>query len=195
MGDCVAAKCRPILALLDLVLAPAADLEVAVMPRRFRRLLFLSAAVLATSASTLVGSASAGPPVVEQFEVTFPESGCPDVRDPLLARLQIRITDQQQPDGTVHHGLDITGTITNVTSGDSVRLHATRRFFDNPTADRTRFAGLQNRFSAPGHGVLHLNAGWAAGALSESMVDYALRGRWDGLDVSGLPPSVCEVLG
>ena len=163
--------------------------------RPLRRLLLLSAAVLATSASSLVGPASAGPPVVEEFEVAFPELGCPDVPEPLLASLQIRITDNEQPDGTVHHGLDITGTITNVTSGDSVRLHATRRFFDDPAADQTRFAGLQNRFSAPGHGVLHLNAGWAAGALSESMVDHALRGRWDGLDASGLPPSVCEVLG
>ena len=155
----------------------------------------VSIATSAAAALMLVASPSAfaTPPSVEAFDVSFPETSCTNVTDDIIARLSVRFTDNRQPDGTVHHWIDLSGTITNEVTGDQVRLRATRRFFDNEPDDQSRFAGLQSRFSAHRHGVLQLNAGWASGALSESVVDYATRGRWDGIEAA-LPTSVCRVL-
>ena len=159
------------------------------------RVLSFCAATGAVASSMLVASppAAATPRTVQSFDVAFGDASCAAVADRVVARLSVRFTDKEQPDGSVHHWIDLAGTITNETTGDQVRLRATRRFFDDEADDQTRFSGLQSRFSAPGHGVLQLNAGWASGALSESIADYTTRGRWDGIE-SALPSSVCEVL-
>lgn len=160
-----------------------------------RRILALSAATIAAAGLGLVGSgpAAAEPPRVESFDVVFEDGSCANVEDVVVARLHVRFSDKEQPDGTLHHWLDLAGTITNDASGDYVRFRATRRFFDDEPDDQTRFAGLQSAFSAPGRGMLQLNAGWASGALSESIATYTTRGRWDGI-AAGLPGSVCAVL-
>lgn len=162
---------------------------------RRRRVLALTAATIAAAGFLAAGAlpASAAPPSAESFDVAFGDASCTNVAASVVSRLHVRFMDKEQPDGTVHHWIDIVGTITNEETGEYVRLRATRRFFDNAPDDQARFAGLQSTFSAPRHGVLQLNAGWARGALSESVATYATRGRWDGI-AEGLPPSVCAVL-
>jgi hypothetical protein len=149
------------------------------------------ALALATASPVLLLPAQAAPPAVEEFDVVFPETSCGG--EALTAQLHVRFTDKEQPDGTVHHFIDLHGTISDDRTGEHVTLRAARRFFDGPD-DQSRFAGLQSRFAQPGAGVLHLNAGWSAGALTAPMAEWAARGRWDGLD-DVLPPSVCTALG
>jgi hypothetical protein len=160
--------------------------------RRSNTLLrLLTVLALTTLGLLLMPPAQAAPPVVEEFDVVFPEPSCGG--EPLTARLNVRFTDKARPDGTVHHFIDLRGTISDDETGEIVTLRAARRFLDGPD-DQSRFAGLQSRFSHPGGGVLHLNAGWSAGALTAPMAEWATHGRWDGLN-DVLPPSVCTALG
>ncbi len=153
----------------------------------------MAATVAAAAVLTGASAVAAAPPEVEKFSVSFPDT-CTGSTDELRTDLMIRRTVKTLPDGTVHYFLDINGTLTNLETGTVVRIHAARRFTDDAANDRSRFSGLQVRFSAGGTGVLHLNAGRAAGPLSVPLSEWTdFDGRWDGL-AGGLAPSVCEVL-
>jgi hypothetical protein len=136
---------------------------------------------------------AAAPPDVLEFPVTFREY-CPGSAEPVINELVIRRSVKTLPDGRVHYFLNVSGTVTSVETRNVVRAHGVRRFTDDEANHVTRFAGVQVRFSAGGAGVLHLNAGRAAGPLSQPMNEWTdFDGRWDGIGV-GLPASVCEVL-
>ena len=152
-----------------------------------------TAASVACAALFCAQPASAAPPDVVEFPVSFPEF-CPGSTEPVINDVVIRRSVKALPDGTVHYFLNISGTVTSVETGNVVRAHAVRRFTDDEANDRTRFRGVQVRFSTGRAGVLHLNAGRATGPLSEPMAAWTdLDGRWDGLFLA-LPASVCEAL-
>lgn len=155
-----------------------------------------TAAAAAVSCAALLLCAppvAAGPPDVVEIPVSFPEF-CPGSTEPVINDVTIRRSVKTLPDGTVHYFLNISGTVTSIETGNVVRAYAVRRFTDDEANDASRFAGLQVRFSTGGLGVLHLNAGRAAGPLSKPLTEWTdFDGRWDGL-AGTLPTSVCEAL-
>ena len=143
------------------------------------------AALAAVGAAMSVGSVAAAPPLVDAFDVAFVDSSCGDGLD-AEAQLHVQFTDKLLPDGSVHHWLDLSGTLTNPDNGRFVTLHAARRFTDSPTGDSSTFRGLQGQFAAPGVGPLVHNSGWSDDVIS--------LGRWDMTPTNELAPSVCDYL-
>ena len=137
----------------------------------------------AAGSSLAVGTSEATPPMVEGFDVEFVDGSCGPGLD-AVANLHVQFTDKLLPDGSVHHWLDLSGTIANADT--VVTLHATRRFTDSPAGDSSIFRGLQGQFSARGAGVLIHNSGWSD--------DMLTRGRWDMTPTDELPPPVCDYL-
>jgi hypothetical protein len=139
----------------------------------------------AVGSSLAVGTSEAAPPLVEGFDVEFVDGSCGPGLD-AVANLHVQFTDKLLPDGSVHHWIELSGTLTNENAGRFVTLHAARRFTDSAAGDLSIFRGLQGQFAAPGVGVLMHNSGWSDGALD--------RGRWDGEPAYALPPAVCSYL-
>ena len=131
------------------------------------------------------GSSSAAPPAVDGFDVTFVDDSCGPGLNGMTA-LHVRFTDDVMPDGSIHHWLDLSGTITNEAAGSVVTVHAARRFTDSATGETSIFRGLLGQFSAAGVGVLVHAGGWSDGAIT--------LGRWDGTPTNALPPQVCSYL-
>ena len=128
---------------------------------------------------------SAAPPAVETFDVSFVDSSCGEGSD-AATTLHVQFTDNLMPDGSVHHWLDLSGTLTNDADGRVVTVHAARRFTDSPTGESSIFRGLQGQFSAAGVGVLVHTSGWSD--------DVIVHGRWDHTPTDELPPEVCAYL-
>jgi hypothetical protein len=135
----------------------------------------------------LVGASpsSAAPPAVDGFDVAFVDGSCGEGLD-AMAALHVQFTDAVMPDGSVHHWIDLRGTIANEGAGRVVTLHAARRFTDSSTGESSTFRGLQGQFSAAGAGVLTHTSGWSDGSL--------VHGRWDHTPASALPLEVCAHL-
>jgi len=131
------------------------------------------------------GASSAASPAVEAFDVAFVDSSCGEGLD-AAASLHVQFTDNLMPDGSVHHWIDLSGTLANESAGRVVTLHAARRFTDSPTGESSIFRGLQGQFAAAGGGVLIHNSGWSDGSV--------VNGRWDHTPTSALPPEVCAYL-
>ena len=131
------------------------------------------------------GTAAAAPPMVAAFDVEFIDGSCGPELDAVVS-LHVRFTDKLLPDGSLHHWLDLSGTIANDSAGKVVSLHATRRFTDSADGQSSNFSGLQSQFSAPGVGVLTHISGWSD--------DMLTRGRWDMTPTDELPPPVCDYL-
>lgn len=130
-------------------------------------------------------ASSAAPPAVDGFDVAFVDGSCGEGLD-AMAALHVQFTDNLMPDGSVHHWIDLRGTITNEGAGRLVTLHAVRRFTDSSTGESSNFRGLQGQFSAAGAGVLTHTSGWSDGSIAH--------GRWDHMPASALPPEVCTYL-
>ena len=139
----------------------------------------------AVGGSLWAGTSQAAPPLVDGFDVEFVDPSCGPGLDAVV-NLHVQFTDKLLPDGSVHHWLDLSGTLVNEDNGRYVTLHAARRFTDAPSGDSSIFRGLQGQFSAPGAGVLLHNSGWSD--------DVIARGRWDATPVDELPPAVCAYL-
>ena len=131
------------------------------------------------------GTSNAAPPAVDGFDVAFVDDSCGPGMDAMTA-LHIQFTDNMLPDGSIHHWIDLSGTITNDADGRTVTIHAARRFTDSATGESSIFRGLLGQFSAAGAGVLTHDSGWSDGAL--------IHGRWDGTPSNALPTSVCTYL-
>ena len=144
-------------------------------------------AALAAAGVSLSGHAvSASPPAVEAFDVEFVDGSCGPGLDASVS-LHVQFTDKLLPDGSVHHWLDLRGTLVNEADGTTVTLHAARRFTDAPTGDSSIFRGLQAQFSAVGGGgVLAHTSGWSD--------DVVFLGRWDVIPTDELTPEVCDYL-
>jgi hypothetical protein len=150
-----------------------------------------TAVALAVTALTGTGSAAwAAPPEVDSFSVSFSDPSCGGGLE-VLTELSLRFTDKRRPDGTLHHWIDLRGTLT--VGERVVRVHATRRYRDDEAQNTSVFSGLQGQFSAPGEGVLDHNAGRAVGPYDASIATYARTGRWDGPS-DLLPAEVCDYL-
>ena len=117
--------------------------------------------------------------------MAFVDGSCGDGLD-AAAALHVQFTDNVMPDGSVHHWIDLRGTIANESAGRVVTLRAARRFTDSATGESSIFRGLQGQFSAPGAGVLVHNSGWSDGSI--------VHGRWDRTPTSAVPPEVCTYL-
>jgi hypothetical protein len=139
----------------------------------------------AVGTSVVVGTSEAAPPMAEGFDVEFVDGSCGPGLD-AVTNLHVQFTDKLLPDGSVHHWIDLSGTLSNESAGRFVTLHATRRFTDSAAGDSSIFRGLQGQFAAPGVGVLLHNSGWSDGALDH--------GRWDAAPAYALPPEVCSYL-
>ena len=146
----------------------------------------IAALAVTASASVLcAGTGAAAPPVVDGFDVGFVDGSCGPGLDAATV-LHVRFTDQTLPDGSIHHWIDLSGTLTNEATGTSVAIRAARRFTDSATGDSSVFRGLQGQFSGSGAGVLAHNSGWSDGALAH--------GRWDLTPSPSLPAEVCDYL-
>ena len=137
----------------------------------------------AVGSSLAVGTSAAAPPFVDGFDVEFIDGSCGPALD-AVANLHVQFTDKLLPDGSVHHWIDLSGTLAN--DDTVVTLHAARRFTDSSAGDSSIFRGLQGQFSASGAGVLIHNSGWSDGALEH--------GRWDVTPANALPAEVCAYL-
>lgn len=143
-------------------------------------------AVLSALAPFLsTGTTDAAPPAVDGFDVAFVDDSCGPGMDAMTA-LHVQFSDNVLPDGSSHHWIDLTGTITNDANGNIVNIHAARRFTDSATGDSSIFRGLLGQFSAAGAGVLAHVSGWSDGAVTQ--------GRWDGTPSNALPAQVCTYL-
>ncbi len=129
-----------------------------------------------------------------EYDLVLDGPNCPGLDDEINTYLHFRRSEKVLPDGTIHYFLDIRGTTVNEDTGTTVNVHAARRYTDDPTTDTTRFSGLQVQISAPGLGVVHLNAGTMDTGLSDPFAVTRQNGRWDGLFAADLPPAVCEYL-
>jgi hypothetical protein len=141
-------------------------------------------AVVTIGQALVPGSAVAEPPAVDAFDVAFVDATCGEGLD-ADTHLHVRFTDNVLPDGSLHHWLDLRGTLANDANGRVVTVHAARRFTD-ATDGSSVFRGLQADFSGPGAGVLAHNSGWSDGVID--------RGRWDLAPTDSLPAAVCSYL-
>jgi hypothetical protein len=130
-------------------------------------------------------ASSATSPAVDAFDVSFVDSSCGEGLD-AATTLHVQFTDKLMPDGSLHHWLDLSGTLTNEANGRVVTVHAARRFTDSSTSGSSIFRGLQGQFSAAGGGVLVHTSGWSD--------DVVVHGRWDHTPTDELPPEVCAYL-
>jgi len=141
--------------------------------------------LVAAGAIVPLGSAAAAPPAVDSFDVEFVDDSCGPGLD-ALTNLHVQFTDKVLPDGSLHHWLDLSGTLVNPADGLTVTVHAARRFTDSQLGESSVFRGLQGQFSAAGVGVLMHTSGWSD--------DVTSHGRWDGVPTNALPASVCDYL-
>ena len=104
----------------------------------------------AVGGSLAVGTSDAAPPMVEGFDVEFVDGSCGPGLD-AVANLHVQFTDKLLPDGSVHHWIDLSGTIAN----DGHRCHIARHSALHRLGRRaTRASSVACRASsAPGERV------------------------------------------
>ena len=123
--------------------------------------------------------------MVDGFDVEFVDGSCGPGLDAVV-NLHVRFTDKLLPDGSLHHWLDLSGTITNHSAG-KVRLIARhsalhrlgRRAIEH--LQRPAEPVQRSRRRRPTH-----ISGW-----SDDMLTH---GRWDTTPTDELPPAVCYYL-
>ncbi|PWW21246.1 hypothetical protein JD79_00374 [Geodermatophilus normandii] len=161
---------------------------------RTRRGRWLTAGLATLAAALLPATpAAADPPgITTEFDLAIPFS-CPGSDDAIVAYLHFERSVRVLPDATEHYFLDVRGTLVNEDTGTTATVHVVRRFTDDIAADTTQFSGLQNKVSAPGEGVLHLNAGRMLTGYTDPFAIVAQHGRWDGYGAE-LSPEVCRYM-
>lgn len=155
----------------------------------------LAAVLVGVAAASVVavGPAAAAPSDVVEFDLVLPSTNCGPAE--INNYLHFTRSVKPLPDGTEHYFLHIRGTVVNEDNGREVRVHAVRRFTDDPLTDTTSLSGLQVQLSAAGAGMLHLNAGTMDTGISDPFAITEQHGRWDGLFAGAeLPAALCSYL-